>query len=197
MPRPATNAAEDHITLALCHVLRQSRTARRLPFQIHTQQVELDPLSPEETGRLDIVFNVLVPQEDIYFCLEGKRLNVAKDGRTRSYASEYVRLGMMRFVLGKYSRAVHHGGMIGYVMDGNRLALFKRIVANNEILGTVYLTAEYNLLGRLADYAAILTTVLVASEVLRVIAISSAEAPIRLAILARASSVSLSYFRRF
>jgi signal transduction histidine kinase len=48
-------------------------------------------------------------------------------------------------------------------MNGNRLTLFKRIVADNEILGTVYLSAEYDLLGRLGDYAAILTVVLVAS----------------------------------
>jgi PAS domain S-box-containing protein len=51
----------------------------------------------------------------------------------------------------------------GNVVDGNRLTLFKRIVADNEILGTVYLSAEYDLLGRLTDYAAILATVLVAS----------------------------------
>ena len=51
----------------------------------------------------------------------------------------------------------------GHVVDGNTIKLFKRIVANNEILGTVYLSAEYDLLGRLGDYAAILATVLVAS----------------------------------
>ncbi|HEX7236501.1 MAG TPA: ATP-binding protein [Gammaproteobacteria bacterium] len=51
----------------------------------------------------------------------------------------------------------------GHVMDGNTLTLFKRVVADNEILGTVYLSAEYDLLGRVGDYAAIITTVLVAS----------------------------------
>ena len=51
----------------------------------------------------------------------------------------------------------------GHVTDGNRLTLFKRIVADDEILGTVYLSAEYDLLGRLGDYAAILTVVLLAS----------------------------------
>jgi PAS domain S-box-containing protein len=51
----------------------------------------------------------------------------------------------------------------GYVVSGNRLTLFKRIVANDEILGAVYLSAEYDLLGRLGDYAAILTAVLIAS----------------------------------
>ena len=51
----------------------------------------------------------------------------------------------------------------GHAVNGNRLTLFKRIVADNEILGTVYLSAEYDLLGRLGDYAAIVTVVLVAS----------------------------------
>ncbi len=51
----------------------------------------------------------------------------------------------------------------GHVANGNRLTLFKRIVADNEIVGTVYLSAEYDLLGRLGDYAAILAVVLGAS----------------------------------
>jgi len=46
-------------------------------------------------------------------------------------------------------------------VDGNKLTLFKRIVANNESWHRL-LSAEYDLLGRLGDYAAILTTVLVA-----------------------------------
>lgn len=68
---------------------------------------------------MDIVFNLLIPREDIYFCLECKRLNVINDGERRTYASEYVRLGMLRFITGQYARAVRHGGMIGYVLDGN------------------------------------------------------------------------------
>ena len=51
----------------------------------------------------------------------------------------------------------------GHLTDGNKLTLFKRIVADNQILGTVYLNAEYDLFGRLGDYAAIVATVLVAS----------------------------------
>src|SRR6185437_556375 len=86
-------------------------------FQIHTQQVEIDPQPGEDMGRMDIVFNVLVPREEIYFCLEGKRLNVVNNGVTRAYAAEYVSHGMMRFVTGQYSAAVRHGGMIGYVLD--------------------------------------------------------------------------------
>ena len=76
------------------------------------------------------MFNLLVPREDIYFCLEGKRLNVVKDGARRAYASEYVTFGMLRFVAGKYSRAVRHGGMIGYVLDGNVDRAITNIEAN-------------------------------------------------------------------
>jgi hypothetical protein len=90
-----------------------------LMFQIHTQLVELEPATGEDPGREDIVFVPLVPREDIYFCLESKRLNVVKDGKLRTYASEYVTQGMLRFVTGQYSKAVRHGGMIGYVLDGN------------------------------------------------------------------------------
>ena len=118
MPPPGPGAKEDDITNELCRVLRQSRTARELMFQIQTQFVELDPMPGEDFGRLDIAFAPLIPREDIYFCVECKRLNVIKDGKVRAYAAEYVRLGMMRFITGQYSKAVRHGGMIAYVLDG-------------------------------------------------------------------------------
>ena len=84
LPPIAADEKEDDITFTLCSALRQNREARHLPFQIHTQQVELDPSPGEDRGRLDIVFNLLVPCEEIYFCLEGKRLNVVKDGGSGS-----------------------------------------------------------------------------------------------------------------
>jgi hypothetical protein len=119
IPTPPQGETEDNITTALCRVLRQNRTARSLPFHIQTQMVELDPMPGEDVGRLDIAFiPASVAREDIYFCLESKRLNVLKDGQRRAYASEYVTLGMLRFVTGQYSRIVRHGGMIGYVLDG-------------------------------------------------------------------------------
>src|ERR1700730_13074985 len=102
MPSPEADETEDNITIALCRKLMQNRTARGLMFQIHTQLVELDPMPGEDLGRLDIAFVPLVPREDIYFCLESKRLNVVKDGVPRSYASEYVNLGMVRFITGQY-----------------------------------------------------------------------------------------------
>lgn len=130
MPSPAPDETEDNITIALCRMLMQNRTARGLMFQIRTQVVELEPMSGEDLGRLDIAFIPLVPREDIYFCLESKRLNVLKDGKPRSYASEYVRLGMMRFVTGQYSRMVRHGGMLGYVLDGKIPVAMSNIETN-------------------------------------------------------------------
>lgn len=59
-----------------------------------------------------------VPRENIYFALECKRLNVVSPGGVRSYASEYVRHGMLRFIRGQYASIVRHGGMLGYVLDG-------------------------------------------------------------------------------
>jgi hypothetical protein len=119
MPTPNPNASEDEITQTLWRALVQNRDARRLPFQIRTQVVELDPGEGADLGRMDIAFIALVPREDIYFCLESKRLNVPTDGKVRAYASEYVRFGMLRFVTGQYANAVRHGAMMAYVIDGD------------------------------------------------------------------------------
>lgn len=47
----------------------------------------------------------------------------------------------------------------GSRVSGKSLLFYKRIVENNEILGTVYLRADYQLLARLADYLTILGAV--------------------------------------
>lgn len=130
MPSPSPDAKEDAITYALCRALRQNLDARKLPLQIHTQQIELDPLPGGELGRMDIAFNLLVPREDIYFCLESKRLHVIKDGQFRAYTSEYVSFGMHRFVTGQYAKAVHHGGMLAYVLDGDVSRAMANVEAN-------------------------------------------------------------------
>lgn len=127
---PKADAKEDDITVALCRALRENRTARELMFTIDTQLVELDPAPGEDLGRLDIAFRPLIPREDIYFCLECKRLNVVKGGQTRAYAAEYVLHGMARFVTGQYSRAVRHGGMLGYVLDGRVDHAIANVVVN-------------------------------------------------------------------
>lgn len=130
MPSPAPDETEDNITNELCRLLQQNRTIRGLMFQIRTQVVELDPMPGEDLGRLDIAFIPLVPREDIYFCLESKRLNGMKNGKPRAYASEYVNSGMVRFVTGQYSRVVQHGGMLAYVLDGNVARAMSNVEAN-------------------------------------------------------------------
>lgn len=51
----------------------------------------------------------------------------------------------------------------GYRIDGDELVLFKRIVANGEILGTVYVSARYELRSRLIGDLAILTVIMLLS----------------------------------
>lgn len=119
MPAPAANAKEDPVSETLCRMLRQSRNRCDLPFRIDSQMVELDPAAEEDQGRMDIVFSPLVPRENIYFCLECKRINVRNGNGVRPYFVEYVRFGMLRFVRGQYSSVVRHGGMLAFVLNGD------------------------------------------------------------------------------
>ena len=127
MPPLEPDALEDPTTEELCRRLRQSRTAVELPFRIDIQMVELGESSDADQGRMDIVFSPLLPTEVVYFCLECKRLNVMKSGSVRSYATEYVIHGMMRFITGQYAPQVQHGGMLGYVLDGNVSKAVERV----------------------------------------------------------------------
>ncbi len=53
-----------------------------------------------------------------------------------------------------------HSTRGGPQVDGGNLTLFHPIVENGELLGTVYLQASYELLGRVRDYLLILVTVM-------------------------------------
>lgn len=119
MPMLAVDAREDPTTEELCRRLRRNRNGARLPLRIDIQMVELGTTANSDQGRMDIVFSPLIPTEEVYFCLECKRLNVVGDRGVRSYASEYVGKGMLRFIRGRYAACVRHGGMLGYVLDGN------------------------------------------------------------------------------
>jgi signal transduction histidine kinase len=57
----------------------------------------------------------------------------------------------------------------GVHVDGRDLTLFKRIVDRNQILGTVYLRAEYALADRIATYLAILGVVMIGSLAIAVL----------------------------
>jgi hypothetical protein len=119
MPSPAGNALEDPVSESLCRLLRQSRNRCDLPFRIDTQLVELDPAAGQDQGRMDIVFSPPAPREDIYFCLECKRINVRGEDGVRPFFVEYVRFGMFRFVRGQYANSVRHGGMLAFVLNGD------------------------------------------------------------------------------
>ncbi len=130
LQRPAPDEREDDVSNRLCAALRKGRDRSEYQFQIHPQAVILEPDAGEELGRMDIAFWPLIPSEEIYFCLECKRLNVVYDGKARPYTAEYVAHGMLRFVTGQYSRSTRHGGMLGYVYDGNVAGAMANVEAN-------------------------------------------------------------------
>lgn len=119
LPPPAGNELEDRVSEALCRSLRQSRNRCDLPFRIDIQLVELDPAVGQDQGRMDIVFSPPIPRENVYFCLECKRINVRGEDKVRPYFAEYIRFGMCRFVSGQYAHSVRHGGMLAFVLNGD------------------------------------------------------------------------------
>ena len=129
MPTLARDALEDPTTEELCRRLRHSRSAAELPFRIDIQMVELGESADAEQGRMDIVFSPLLATEQVYFCLECKRLNVMTSRSRRSLANEYVVHGMMRFITRKYASQVPQGGMLGYVLDGDVEGAMERVSA--------------------------------------------------------------------
>ena len=104
---------------ALCRMLRRARDRCDLPFRIDTQLVESHPAAGEDQGRMDIAFSPMVPRENIYFCLECKRINAKDESGVRPYFSEYVRFGMFRFVRGKYFERCPQRRYAGLCTDGD------------------------------------------------------------------------------
>ena len=129
MEKPEQTAREDDISMKLFTALVTGKDRNRHPFLIRYQDVEVDTDLAKATGRKDIV---IFPStlEEVYFCLEAKRLNAFVSGVRRSLAGEYVKEGMQRFVDGKYSRFVRHGGMLGYVLDGQINRAVRNVEAN-------------------------------------------------------------------
>ena len=118
MPKPGPSDLEDVISDKLYSALVNAKRRSNFPFLVRREDLEFDTDLAKETGRKDIVFFPSL-QEEIYLCLEAKRLNVFISGVRRSLADEYVKEGMQRFVDGKYARSVLHGAMLAYVLDGN------------------------------------------------------------------------------
>jgi hypothetical protein len=118
MTKPGPSDLEDAISLKLYSALVNAKDRNAHAFRIGYEAVEVDTDLAKETGRMDIVF---FPghEEEIYLCLEAKRLNALVSGVRRSLADEYVKEGMQRFVDRKYARSVRHGAMLAYVLDGD------------------------------------------------------------------------------
>lgn len=133
-PGTARDAHEVPTTRAFRQVMIRNKVLRRLPLRIEREVSEDDADEAEEQGRIDLK---LIPagsaREEVYFAFECKRLNAFIGDRYRSLASEYVTQGMMRFVTARYSKTQKHGGMIGYVLDGDIAGAIKGIKRNVRI----------------------------------------------------------------
>lgn len=130
MPKLGPSDLEDQISVKLYSALRRAKDRNAHAFLIGYQNVEVDTDLEREIGRKDIVFFPSLQDEEIYLCLEAKRLNALVSGVRRSLADEYVKEGMQRFVDRKYSRFVRHGGMLSYVLDGDISRAMKNVDSN-------------------------------------------------------------------
>ncbi len=114
----ADDEKEDDVTDRLFAAMKRCKLRNSHPFLMQIQNAEFDTGTETIVGWKDITFYPS-HDEEIYFCLEAKRLRAVVSGEVASLASEYVSLGMQRFIDRKYSPHVRHGGMIGYVLDGD------------------------------------------------------------------------------
>ncbi len=130
MTKPGLSDLEDTISDKLYSALVNAKHRSDFPFLIRREDLEFDTDLAKETGRKDIVFFPSLQEQEIYLCLEAKRLNAVISGVRRSLAGEYVKEGMQRFVDGKYARFVRHGAMLAYVLDGNIDRAIKNIENN-------------------------------------------------------------------
>ena len=110
---------EDSLTRRL-----HARLIRIYPFRDGPLSIQLQPEIPgpdPETGAPGGRIDLLVPSNlgyQIYFAIEAKRLRyISPNGQFVPGNSQYVKEGMMRFVIGKYSPYMEAGAMLGYVFD--------------------------------------------------------------------------------
>ena len=134
MEKPAPDDWEEEISLKLYTSLVNAKDRDKHAFLIRYEDIEIDFELGVETGRKDIAF-FPGTREAIYFCVEAKRLNAMISGQCVSLADRYVNEGMMRFVSGQYSCRVKHGGMVGYVLDGDVDRAMNNVAGNIEAKG--------------------------------------------------------------
>ena len=112
---------EDTITTNLVDILSRDAKARRL---FHHLAYQHEPFGyttdgwAYSKGKIDMAL-LLDQERERYLAYECKRLNVVRNGRTRSLATAYVLDGVLRFVTEQYAADLPVGCMLGYVLDGN------------------------------------------------------------------------------
>lgn len=127
MTKPCRTEIETRITKKLKHELRQDPMLKDLPLRIAREFTLDDPDTGEELGRIDLCW-FHGYHDETYIAFECKRLNVSFLSGKRSLAADYVgEKGMGCFLSGKYSAGHEHGGMLGYVMDGNLSAAMSAV----------------------------------------------------------------------
>ena len=122
---------EDTITENLVAKVSKDKEARRL---FHHVEYHYEPFGYTSEGRAfsrgEVDMALLLNQErDRYLAYECKRLNVPRNGGTRSLATEYVTEGVRRFVIEKYAAGLPVGCMLGYVLDGDALGGRTKVLA--------------------------------------------------------------------
>jgi len=121
--RPAVTEDEPKITNRFAKAMQHEKRQRGHKFTVKPHVKELENLD-ETTGKGFGEIDILVQHgydERCYFGIEAKKLNsTTKTGNWDSGAGDYVgEPGMGCFIDGRYSYNQLHGGMIGYVMDGD------------------------------------------------------------------------------
>ena len=112
---------EDAITIQLVDALSCHPEARGL---VHSIEYQFEPFGhrPDgiaySKGKIDMAV-LLDRTRRQYLAYECKRLNVKRDGRRRSLATQYVMEGLHRFITEQYAEGLPVGCMLGYVLDGD------------------------------------------------------------------------------
>jgi hypothetical protein len=122
--KPTDAESEPKITNRFVKALQEERRKQRLRFRIVPHPKDLADLD-EKTGKGFAEIDIQIPHgydERCYFGIEAKKLNTTseKSSKWESHAGDYVGVeGMGCFVHCRYAAEQFHGGMLGYVMDGD------------------------------------------------------------------------------
>ncbi len=126
----AWDHTENAYTIRLLACMRQVKRDKNLAFAPRREQPEDSPealagdASPNRSPRIDIAVGWgQIDDESAYYTVECKRLSKGQ------LAGRYVTDGMMRFVDGRYARAMPLAGMAAYVVSGDLETLWENVNA--------------------------------------------------------------------